>query len=155
MKQDKIDFIWHTDKTGAGSFVLVSASYGANEVASWLDNDIQEPISLGRWIQRIAKADQGLDPDYDVGFGNAHMTALVKNKIFIYCEYVEGQSVLMTTQQLLPVLHAYRDFFEQQTQGRYRDESDVPPSIPVEYLAEGDEAIALYEALEGSYGMPI
>ncbi|WP_337261477.1 MULTISPECIES: hypothetical protein [unclassified Serratia (in: enterobacteria)] len=124
--------------------------YGAREVSGWLSNDIQYGIhSVDIWIKSLTDLASGKSTDGNFGIGNAHWVMVTQGKVFIGCEYVQEQQVLLTIEQALYVLEQYRSFLE----GSYT--KDYPPEpIDVEYLAEGHNAVTQYESLEGAYCLP-
>jgi len=123
--------------------------YGAREIAGWLANDIQYSLgSIEIWINNLTNLASSRAPDGFFGMGNAHWVMVTQDKVFIACEYVEEQRVLLTIDQLLYVLEQYKAFLV----GNYTN-PDVPPEpIDVEYIAEGEEAMRIYASLEGSHG---
>lgn len=124
--------------------------YGICELASWLSGDIQyAPHSVDIWINDLTNLSSSRAPDGFFGMGNAHWVMVTQDKVFIACEYIEEQRVLLTTEQLLYVLEKYRAFLG----GNYSDPNFPPEPIDVEYIAEGKEAMELYAALEGSHGV--
>lgn len=74
---------------------------------------------------------------------------VTQGKVFIGCEYVQDQQVLLTIEQTLYVLEQYRSFLE----GSYTKDYSPEP-IDVEYLAEGHDAATQYASLEGAYCLP-
>lgn len=124
--------------------------YGVSEVAAWLSSDFPNGIySIDIWIKNLTKLASGTTTDGNFGMGNAHWVMVTQNRVFIGCEYVEEQQVLLTIEQTLYVLEQYRLFLE----GSYT--KDFPPEpIDVEYLAEGKDAIIQYESLDGAYCLP-
>ncbi|MBK0035811.1 hypothetical protein IBT47_26410 [Erwinia sp. S43] len=158
MLNDQIKFWWNEK---SNSFVPVGGEvrnsnngallgYGVREVSSWLSNDIQYGInSVDIWVKNLTNLASGIATDGNFGIGNAHWVMVTQDKVFIGCEYVEEQQVLLTIEQTLYVLEQYRSFLE----GNYT--KDYPPEpIDVEYVAEGKDAIRQYEALEGAYCLP-
>ena len=125
--------------------------YGVCEIAAWLSSDIQyAPHSVDIWIKNLTDLASGKSTDGNFGIGNAHWILVSQGHVFIGCEYVEEQQVLLTIEQVLYVLEQYRNFLE-----GYHATPDFPPEpIDVEYVAEGKEAIARYESLEGAYCLP-
>lgn len=124
--------------------------YGAREIAGWLANDIQySPNSVDIWINNLTDLASSLSPDGFFGMGNAHWVMVTKNKVFIACEYVQEQRVLLTIDQLLYILEQYKTFLD----GNYTDPDFPPEPIDVEYITEGEEAMRIYAALEGSHGL--
>lgn len=126
------------------------AGYGASEIAAWLSSDFPNGInSIDIWIKNLISLGSGITTDGNFGMGNAHWVMVTQDRVFIGCEYVEEQQVLLTIEQILYVLGQYRLFLE----GSYT--KDFPPEpIDVEYLAEGRDAITQYESLDGAYCLP-
>ncbi len=125
--------------------------YGVCEIAAWLSDDIQYSInSIDIWIRNFSDFIEGKLADGCFGMGNAHWVLAVQDKVFIGCEYVIEQQVILTIEQILYVLEQYRQFLE----ADYTNPQIQLEPIDVEYIAEGDVAVKLYESLEGSYGMP-
>lgn len=158
MFNDQITFWWN-DKSNL--FIPIGGrvrdaedgkvlGYGAREIAGWLSNDVQYGItSVDVWIENLEYLASGKSTDGNFGIGNAHWVMATQDKVFIGCEYVEEQQVLLTIEQTLYVLQQYRSFLE----GVYTKESPPEP-IDVEYLFEGKDAVIQYESLEGAYCLP-
>ncbi|WP_127959667.1 hypothetical protein [Serratia microhaemolytica] len=158
MLSDKIVFWWNEKSK---SFVPVGGDvgshlnrkilrHGTTEIAGWLSNDIQYNIqSVDIWIENLTDLASGKSTDGNFGIGNAHWVMVTQDKVFIGCEYVEEQQVLLTIEQTLYVLEQYRSFL---TGSHTKDHQPEP--IDVEYLAEGRDAVRQYEALEGAYCLP-
>lgn len=125
--------------------------YGIREVAGWLSNDIQYALhSIDIWVKNFTDIASGKSTDGNFGIGNAHWVLVTQGYVFIGCEYVAEQQVLLTIEQVLYVLEQYRGFLI----GGYTNPKEPPEPIDVEFVAEGQEAIARYEALDGAYCLP-
>lgn len=125
--------------------------YGVCEIATWLGNDIQYSInSVNIWINNLTDLEHSRAPDGMFGIGNAHWVLITGNYVFIGTEYVEEQQVIMTKEQLLYVLEQYKAFLE----GDYNDPNNPPDPIDVEFIAEGQEAIDIYNGLPNSHLVP-
>lgn len=124
--------------------------YGVCEIAAWLATDLPTGMkSIDIWINNLTDLTSSRAPDGFFGMGNAHWVMVTGNMVFIACEYVPEQRVLITIEQLLYVLEQYKAFLV----GNYTN-SDFPPEpIDVEYIAEGEEATRMYVSLEGSHGV--
>ena len=158
MLNDQVNFWWNEK---SNLFVPIGGSirnkcdgkvsgYGAREIAGWLSNDIQYGIhSVDIWVRDLTDLSSGKSNDGNFGIGNAHWVMVTQDRVFIGCEYVEEQQVLLTIEQTLYVLEQYRSFLE----GSYTKEHPPEP-IDIEYLAEGREAVTQYESLEGAYSLP-
>lgn len=158
MLNDKITFWWNEKSKlfipiggeGRNGFDGEVFGYGAREISGWLSNDIQYGLhSVDNWIKKLNDLASGKTTDGNFGIGNAHWVMVTKDKVFIGCEYVEEQQVLLTIEQTLYVLEQYRSFLE----GAYTKEHPPEP-IDIEYLSEGKYAVAQYESLEGAYCLP-
>ncbi|QLR44657.1 hypothetical protein HV346_19175 [Enterobacter sp. RHBSTW-00994] len=159
MLSDQINFWWN-DKgkcfSPIGGKIRQSLSgnplgYGAREIAGWLSNDIQYALhSVEIWIKNLTNLSSGESTDGNFGMGNAHWVMVTQNKVFIGCEYVEEQQVILTIEQTLYVLEQYKTFLESD----YTNPTLHPEPIDVEYIAEGKDAIAFYESLDGAYCLP-
>lgn len=124
--------------------------YGICEIASWLSADLPAGLkSVDIWINNLTNLPSSRAPDGFFGMGNAHWVMVTKNMVFIACEYVQEQRVLLTIDQLLYILEQYKTFLD----GNYTDPDFPPEPIDVEYIAEGEEAMRIYAALEGSHGL--
>ena len=122
--------------------------YGVCEIAAWLGNDLQYSInSVNIWINNLTDLANSEAPDGMFGVGNAHWVLITGDYVFIGTEYVERQQVILTREQLLYILEQYKAFLE----GNYRDPNNPPAPIDVEFIAEGQEAVDLYNSLEGSH----
>ena len=158
MLNDRISFWWneksklfiptggHINHTTDGKV----RGYGAREVSGWLSSDVQYGIhSVDIWIKNLTDLASGEKTDGNFGIGNAHWVMVTQGKVFIGCEYVEDQQVLLTTEQTIYVLEQYRSFLE----GTYT-KNHPPEPIDLEYLAEGRDAVTQYESLDGAYCLP-
>ncbi|NCH65293.1 hypothetical protein EHJ11_21080 [Cronobacter turicensis] len=124
--------------------------YGASEIAAWLSSDFPNGInSIDIWIKNLINLGSVITTDGNFGMGNAHWVMVTQDRVFIGCEYVEEQQVLLTIKQTLYVLEQYRLFLE----GSYTKDFPAEP-IDVEYLAEGRDAITQYESLDGAHCLP-
>lgn len=74
----------------------------------------------------------------------------MKDLVFICCEYVEEQKVIMTIDQLLYILMQYKEFLE----GNYNDPANPPASLDIEFIAEGKDALDMYCKLTGYTTFP-
>jgi hypothetical protein len=125
--------------------------YGICEIASWLWTELQHSInSVNIWINNLTDLENSRAPDGWFGIGNAHWVLITGDYVFIGTEYVEEQQVIMTREQLLYVLEQYKAFLE----GDYNDPNNPPDPIDVEFIAEGQDAIDMYNGLEGSHLVP-
>ena len=122
--------------------------YGVCEIAAWLNNELQNSInSVNIWINNLTDLENSRAPDGMFAVGNANWVLITGDYVFIGNEYVERQQVILTREQLLYVLEQYKAFLE----GNYRDPNNPPAPIDVEFIAEGQEAVDLYNSLEGSH----
>ncbi|WP_241587751.1 DUF5376 domain-containing protein [Rosenbergiella epipactidis] len=125
--------------------------YGVCEIAAWLGNDLQYSVnSVNIWINNLTNLENSRAPDGMFGIGNAHWVLITGDYVFIGTEYVEEQQVIISREQLLYVLEQYKTFLE----GNYKDPNNTPDAIDLEFIAEGQEAIDLYNGLEGSHLVP-
>jgi hypothetical protein len=125
--------------------------FGAREIADWLASDLPTGInSVNIWINNLTDLENSRAPDGWFGIGNAHWVLITGDYVFIGTEYVEEQQVIMTREQLLYVLEQYKAFLE----GDYNDPNNPPDPIDVEFIAEGQDAIDMYNGLEGSHLVP-
>ena len=122
--------------------------YGVCEIACFLLDEIQYSVnSVNIWINNLTDLANSRAPDGMCGVGNAHWVLITGDYVFIGTEYVEEQQVILTREQLLYVLEQYKAFLE----GNYEDPNNPPAPIDVEFIAEGQEAVDLYNSLEGSH----
>ena len=122
--------------------------YGVCEIAAWLNNELQNSInSVNIWINNLTDLENSRAPDGMFAVGNANWVLITGDYVFIGNEYVERQQVILTREQLLYILEQYKAFLE----GNYRDPNNPPAPIDVEFIAEGQEAVDLYNSLEGSH----
>lgn len=158
MINKKMYFIWHE-----GKYILSGTTededirnvpkqgYGICEIAAWLATDLPTGIdSVNVWINNLTDLENSRSPNGMFGIGNAHWVLATNNYVFIGTEYVEGQQVLINKEQLLFILRKYKGCLE----GIYKDRYNPPEPINVELIAEGQEAIDLYNGLEGSHQVP-
>ncbi|MBC9132006.1 hypothetical protein FcAc13_11915 [Frischella sp. Ac13] len=158
MLNDKIIFWWDGSSFIPTGGKLVKSTdeqkifgFGAREIAAWLGNDIQYSInSVNIWINNLTDLEHSRAPDGMFGIGNAHWVLITGNYVFIGTEYVEEQQVIMTKEQLLYVLEQYKAFLG----GDYKDPDNPPAPIDVEFIAEGQEAIDIYNGLPNSHLVP-
>ena len=157
MKNRKIYFYWidfYENFRPSGMLPEENIRYtpkqgnGVCEIAAWLGNDLQYSInSVNIWINNLTDLANSRAPDGMFGVGNAHWVLITGDYVFIGTEYVERQQVILTREQLLYILEQYKAFLE----GNYEDPNNPPAPIDVEFIAEGQEAVDLYNSLEGSH----
>lgn len=158
MLNDQIIFWWDNSSfipTGGKLIKCINSKkifgFGAREIADWLRVDIQCSInSVNIWMNNLTDLEHSRAPDGMFGIGNAHWVLITNDYVFIGTEYVEEQQVIMTREQLLYVLEQYKSFLE----GNYKDPNYPPDPIDVEFIAEGQEAIDIYNSLEGTHQVP-
>ena len=118
------------------------------EIAAWLSDDIQHSANSARsWINDLPKLSVSAAPDGFFGFGNAHLIMVLGEHVFLGCEFVEKYRVLMSLGQALDVLTRYEKFLKSGHGSLHKP----PAPMDVEFIAEGQEAVALYDALGGKY----
>ncbi|MCO6509131.1 MAG: hypothetical protein J6578_10165 [Snodgrassella sp.] len=158
MLKKKLYFIWYE-----GKYILSGTTkdenirhapkqgYGICEIAAWLATDLPTGVnSVNIWINNLTDLENSRAPDGMFGIGNAHWVLITGNYVFIGTEYVEQQQVVITKEQLLYVLEQYKACLK----GVYKDPYNPPEPITVEIIAEGQEAIDMYNGLEGSHQVP-
>ncbi|WPU24790.1 hypothetical protein RI049_08645 [Cedecea neteri] len=124
--------------------------YGVCEIASWLSADLPTSVkSVDMWLNNLTNLESSRAPDGFFGIGNAHWVMITNNLVFIACEYVKEQRVILEREQLIYILEQYKEF----VQGDFNNPNVPPESIDVEYIAEGEEAMNIYASLEGSHGV--
>ena len=125
--------------------------YGTREIADWLSCDLQYSIAvIDSWICKLTDIIEKKDSEDCFGMGNAHWVMTAKDKVFIGCEYIEEQQVLLNIDQLILILKKYKLFVE----GDYTSSESLFEPINIEYIAERTKAIRIFESLDGSCGMP-
>jgi hypothetical protein len=158
MLKRKMYFIWYEDKYILSGTTedediryVPKQGYGICEIAAWLATDLPTGInSVNIWINNLTDLENSPAPDGWFGIGNAHWVLITGDYVFIGTEYVEEQQVIMTREQLLYVLEQYKALLE----GDYNDPNNPPDPIDVEFIAEGQDAIDMYNGLEGSHLVP-
>jgi hypothetical protein len=131
----ELTFIW-SDVLGQFDIVAGSESGGASVLASWISNDVQAcEGSVDTWVSNIRSAD-----GY-VGAGNTSTVWRAGDVVLIESEYVEGQNVLLETNQLIELLVAFRE----RLSGSFHDPGAAIPSLRVSIIATGTEAHGMYE----------
>lgn len=119
---------------------------GSLEVASWLANEAQYSHKMVKWFE-----DQIINYDFEtkktnfIGSGNAHHIFSTGDHIFLMCEYVDEQKVLLTKEACLKALENYRSFLNSD----YKNLEVTPEPFKIEYIAEGEEALAKFTELGG------
>lgn len=123
---------------------------GASAIADWLGSDIQySEYMIDEWLKVLNDVALGeRDPGYQ-GTGNSHSVMVINDWVFIECEYIDEQKVLLTRQQVTAALEEYRLFLK----CNYKSSEFSPNSFWVEYEAEGQEAFDRYIATGGSLGV--
>lgn len=105
---------------------------GSREISHWLSGDIQDSIrEIDELIVQYSEFAEQKKSGIYLGTGNAHSEFAHENFIYLYCQFDEEQKVLLTTEQMIPILEQYKTFIV----GGFK-----PCTIEVEYLAEGQEA---------------
>jgi hypothetical protein len=132
-------------------FVPSGNNIGAKTLARWLGDDIQYSIeSLENWKTIFSSVEaRQMAPGY-LGTGNSHSAMATSEYVYIECEYVDEQKVLLTHKQIAAVLNCYLDFLNKNCTLA----SLVPAPFEVEFIAEGVDALNLYINAGGSLGGP-
>jgi len=115
-------------------------------VASWLANEAQYSHKMVKWFE-----DQIINYDFEtkknnfIVSGNAHHIFSAGDHIFLMCEYVDEQKILLTKEACLKALENYRNFLN----GDYKNLEVKPEPFEVEYVVESEEALAKFTELGG------
>ncbi len=113
---------------------------GAEEIASWLSDDVVSMNGAKEWIERLTPLALSGDKSCYLGMGNAHHVNFAKGMIFLECEFVERLKVLIDINALIRFLNDYLTFRDNAFRGK-----DLPPEpLLVEYVAEGQAAKDFY-----------
>ena len=118
---------------------------GSLEVATWLDNDVVEKNTITWLIQQFNEFNFSVKKTNYICSGNAHHVFSTGEHIFLMCEYADDQKVLLTKEQCLIALEKYRAFLSSD----YKNPSITPEPFEIEYIAEGEEALAKFTELGG------
>ena len=119
---------------------------GASEVAAWLSIEAEYSLNSIQWYEdQIANYNFNERKTNFIGSGNAHHTFSTGDFVFLMCEYVEDQKVILTKDACLSALNNYRTFLN----SNYKNTEIVPDSFEVDYLAEGEEAMARFNEFGG------
>jgi hypothetical protein len=129
-------------------YVPTGSSVGSKTIARWLGDDIQYDIKgANRWLQMFSEVFAGkVDGGY-LGTGNTHSVMMQDEYIYLECEYVEEQKVLLTYEQMQVVLERYYAFLESD----YKSEWISPEPFRVEYELESIDAQNKYIELGGKF----
>ena len=129
--------------------VPTAEAVGAATIADWFGSDIQySERTLDEWLTIFNEvADGDREPGYQ-GTGNTHSVMATDEWVFIECEYLDNQKVLLTRQQVTDALEQYRLFLNSD----YKSNKIIPTPFIVEYEAEGEEALNRYLEAGGSLG---
>ena len=105
---------------------------GAEEIADWMSSDLQLDIRhIDEMIETFSAFAREKKPGACLGYGNAHGVFVHEHHVYIECEFDDDQRVLLTTDQAIKALKAYR---------RCLLGGGKPGKIPVSYIAEGEDA---------------
>jgi len=118
---------------------------GTQEIAAWLDNDVVEQTTINWFIKQFNEFNFSVKKTNYIGSGNAHHVFSTGDYIFIMCEYVDYQKVLLPKEQCIRVLEKYRDFLSID----YKNKNIGPESFEVEYAGESEEALVNFIKLGG------
>ena len=121
---------------------------GTCEIAAWLSVEFSLH-SINEMINALRDLSSSRVPNGNFGLGNGNWTLVTGEYVFICSEYIRPRPVLMTTEQALYILEQYKSFLERNHKKRH-----PPEPIDVEFIAEGQEAIDMYNALDGTHGSP-
>lgn len=132
-----------------GTPVPVAEDIGAATIADWLGSDIQYSEKLvDEWIHIFNLVSNGnKEPGYQ-GTGNTHSVMAIEDWVFIESEYLDGQKVFLTRQQISDALEMYRAFLRENKANSF----SIPEPFSVEYESEGQEAFDRYLETGGTLG---
>jgi hypothetical protein len=131
-------------------FVPTGDTIGAITIASWLGNDIQYSIrDTEGWLNIFADVARGKRKAGYQGTGNTHSVMAIRDVVFIECEYVKTQKVLLTYSQITDALNKYVLFLC----GDYKTRAAVCQPYEVEYEDEGQVALDKYRETGGTLGV--
>lgn len=118
---------------------------GSLEVAYWLNDDVFRKNTIDWFVKQLNEFDFSSKQTNYIGSGNAHHVFSTGEHVFLMCEYVDDQKVLLTKEQCLYALEQYRAFLSR----NFRKKTFTPVPFDIEYIAEGDEAIIKFNELGG------
>jgi hypothetical protein len=119
---------------------------GASEVANWLAVEAEYSSNAIQWYEKqIINYDVKITNTNFIGSGNAHHIFSTGDYVFLLCEYVDDQKVLLTKDACLSALRSYRAFLDSD----YKNPEIQPEPFEVEYIAEGEEALSEFIGLGG------
>ena len=122
--------------------------YGVCAIACFLSEVIRYSVnSVNIWINNLTDLANSEAPDGKFAVGNAYWVLITGDYVFIGNEYVEEYQVILNREQFLYILEQYKACLK----GKYKDPNNPPAPIDVEFIAEEQEAIDLYDSLEGSH----
>nr|WP_282554504.1 hypothetical protein [Providencia sp. G1(2023)] len=67
---------------------------------------------MDTWLNNLTNLESSQAPDGFFGIGNAHWVMVTNNLVFIACEYVKEQRVILTVEQLIYILEQYKEFLQ-------------------------------------------
>lgn len=123
--------------------IASSLSVGVREIAAWLSDDVNSCLSAIEWVKRLECLDSAEAKGY-LGTGNAHSVGVVKDYVFIECEFVEDFKVLLRRECIVSMLKSYINAHEEYA-------GNVCVDVSVEM--EGDQALSRYLELGGRLGL--
>ena len=109
---------------------------GGIEIASWLEDDVTRLEEIFFWRSRIKEISS--ENIICLGSGNAHHVYIVGPYVYIFCEYVDAQQVMMHTHDFLELLNKYEAYLNQKKDG-------APQPFEVTYAHQGSAASAIFE----------
>ncbi|MFQ1700244.1 hypothetical protein ACJ5NV_06590 [Loktanella agnita] len=110
---------------------------GGLEIGSWLQDDVVSVDGISFWREKIARISN--ENIVYLGSGNAHHVYIVGPYVYIFCEYVDEQQVMMHTHDFLQLLDKYETYLAQISSG-------LPQSFETVYAHDGSAAAAIYKS---------
>lgn len=122
---------------------------GVQEIAGWLEADIQEADSANRMIERLRGIQAGKEKKGYIGTGNAHHIYAFDESLYLVCEYVDDLKVVLPIEEAIKALEGFAQF----KSGDWQNPSYEPAPFTVIYDYEGAEAEARYAASGLPWGL--
>lgn len=123
-------------------------SRGAEEIANWLNDDIQHTSHANDMIDRLRGIQQGKEKKGYIGTGNAHSSYVFDDNLFLECQFNDDLKVILPIEEAIKALEAYARF----KSGNWQDPNYQPEPFTVSYEYEGAEAEARYAETGLSWG---
>ena len=115
---------------------------GVQEIAGWLQADVQESSGAKHLIHRLRGIQEGKEKKGYIGTGNAHSMMVFDDSLYLRCEFDEELKVILPIEEAIKALEGFARF----KSGDWKSPCYQPEPFTVKYDCEGADAEARYAA---------